>query len=74
MSPSANEDFGYGLYRLPANKTFIGHTGEFAGYLSFASHNPGNGITIVGFTDDSSELAKIQFGSLQAYLFNLFEK
>lgn len=74
MIPSENENFGYGLYRLPANKAFIGHTGEFAGYLSFAGHNPHHRVTIVGFTDDSSGLAKEQFRNLQEYLFSRFDK
>lgn len=71
MVPAENENFGLGLYRLHANKTFIGHTGEFAGYLSFAAHNPQTGVTIVGFANDSSELAKKEFGKLQEYLLNL---
>lgn len=72
MVPSEKENFGYGLYRMPTNRAFIGHTGEFAGYLSFAAHNPHTGVTIVGFANDSSELAKKEFGKLQEYLFNEF--
>lgn len=72
MAPSAAENFGFGLYRMSPNKEFIGHTGEFAGYLSFAAHNPKSGVTIVGFANDSSEAAKVHFGKIQEHLLNSY--
>lgn len=74
MIPLEGESFGYGLYRLSPKTApaFVGHTGEFAGYLSFAAYNPVTHMTIVGFADDSSEKAKEEFTNIREYLFSLF--
>ncbi len=72
MMPVANELFGYGVYRLSPKQPFVGHTGEFAGYLSFAAYNPKNKVTITGFINNSDEEAKAEFAKLQEYLFGVF--
>jgi D-alanyl-D-alanine carboxypeptidase len=74
MAPRDGDDYGWGLYRLRPGRRFIGHTGEFAGYLSFAAYDPATKTVAVATANNSGEAAKAQFTALQDYLLSLLEE
>jgi CubicO group peptidase (beta-lactamase class C family) len=72
MMPALDENFGYGLYRMDpnGNSEIVGHTGEFAGYLTFAAYDSLSGTSIVGFANSSDASAQAAFSKMRQYLLN----